>query len=115
MPVEIYSQGNVIVVEGKFRRQSDGVLVDPDTVKLSLAIRAPEATELAGPVVEHVYGEGDVILRDEVGVYHADLLVDQAGTWWFRWWSDGEAGDVVASEEAEFEVRAAVTWPPAES
>jgi hypothetical protein len=82
-----------------FRDELLGGLIDPDVVKLS--VRTP-----AGTVTTYEYGEDAGVEKDDVGQYHADITVDEKGTWHYRWWS---TGDGQASEERHFTVRAART------
>lgn len=50
-----------------------------DPSALALKIKPP-----TGAVVTYAYG-GGVLLKDAVGAYHADITLDQAGAWNFRW------------------------------
>lgn len=97
MSYEKYRQGNLVKVSGEFRDQDLGGVVDPDVVKLT--VTKPDATQET-----FVYGDGDEIVRDDPGQYHADINADQAGIWFYYWWSTGNGQ---GAEEQQFEVLAA--------
>jgi len=73
-----------------FTVASSGAALDPDVVKLS--ILEPDET-----LTTYTYGVGSVIVKEATGKYYADIDVDQAGTWWARWFStgDGQAADEI--------------------
>ena len=58
---------------------TDAVDVAADPGGLTLKIKPP-----AGAVVSHAYGAG-VVLKDATGAYHADITLDQAGQYRWRW------------------------------
>lgn len=64
---------------------------DPPVAKL--IIRRP-----AGTLEERVFGEDPEMLRDDPGLYHVFVLLDEPGAWWFQWRGEGSAGPVVAGE-----------------
>lgn len=64
-------------------RDDDGELVDPDT--LSLSVRDPE-----GDVTTYVYGADPEVVRDSLGVYHADVEIGTPGMWVFAWSTTNE-------------------------
>lgn len=72
-----------------------GSAADPGA--LVLKYRKPNGT-----VVTLTYGVGSEITRDSLGNYHADIIVDQAGTWTYRFISTGNAA---GAEESFFAVR----------
>lgn len=65
-----------------------GVAADPGG--LALKVKAPNGT-----VTTYPYG-GGVVLKDAVGSYHADLILNQAGAWTWRW--EATAPNVGADE-----------------
>lgn len=69
-----------------------GVPTDPDTISVLWRRRG-------GPATTWVYGTDSEVVRDAVGTYHADILIDRAGTYYFRWVG---TGDVAAAEESSF-------------
>lgn len=89
--------GDLVRVEATFTDSVLGTAVDPDVVKLS--VKSPDDV-----VTTYVYLTDAEIVKDAVGEYHADIDVDQAGDWFYRWWS---TGDGQAAEEKRFKVRAA--------
>lgn len=42
----------------------------------------------SGVVTTYVYGASGELVKDSVGHYHADIILDAAGTWAWRWESD---------------------------
>lgn len=78
--------------DSEFRTLS-GVATDPALVRL-LARRPSGGTE--------IYNfPGDVVTKTEPGFYRAEFVVDEAGTWHFRWEA---AGNVDAILETQLEV-----------
>jgi hypothetical protein len=55
-----------------------GTAADPGT--LTLRVKAP-----SGTVATYLYGTAAEVVRDGVGAYHADILLDAAGMWVWRW------------------------------
>lgn len=65
-------------------RDADGVLTDPDS--LVLRVRDNEGT-----VTTYTYGEvGSPIVRDSLGVFHADVPLTAAGMWVISWETSNE-------------------------
>jgi phytoene dehydrogenase-like protein len=52
-----------------------------------------------GFVTQIVYPAGG-ITRDSAGVYHSDVTIAMAGSWWFRW--NGTGAIIAATEEPVF-------------
>jgi hypothetical protein len=69
------------------------VLTDPTDVEL--VIREPDGTETT-----EAYSPGDIV-RDSVGAFHLDLVVDAAGMWLWKWTGTGTAAGV---DEGSFTV-----------
>jgi hypothetical protein len=91
--------GDLVKVVGTFTGpDDDDAPVDPDMVKLSF--RDPSDN-----VTTWIYGSDDEIVKDSTGVYYALIDADEAGDWYYRWWSTG-AGQ--AAEEKQFTVRTAL-------
>lgn len=78
--------GNMVVLTAEIR--SSGALVDPDTVVLK--VRLPDAT----------VSEPEVV-RDDIGQYHADVVLGQPGRWFWRWETTGA---YIAASEGTFVV-----------
>lgn len=72
-------------------KDAAGVLADPTTVRLKW--RRFDA------VTTWVFGTDAEVVKDAVGLYHADIPVTDVGMHYFRW--EGE-GAVVAAEEGSF-------------
>lgn len=60
----------------------NGVATDPDTIVLKVS-------NPSGVKTTYTYGVGQTIVRDGVGQYHADILLNQTGRWWYRWEGTG--------------------------
>jgi len=75
----------------------DGDSVDPTVVKLSHRDPSLNVTHL-------VYGV-DAIVKETTGVYYFDIDADEAGVWYYRWWSTGTGQ---AATEKSFTVLAAL-------
>lgn len=58
-----------------------GAAADPGALRLK--VKSP-----AGTVMTYTYGVGGEIVRDGVGLFHADVALQAAGQWWWRWESD---------------------------
>jgi hypothetical protein len=86
-----YDIGDQVRVTGTFT--VSGVATDPTAVTL--------VVNAAGTSTTYTYGVGQTIVKDGVGVYHADLAINTAGVWAFRWAGTGAA---TAAEEDKFVV-----------
>ncbi|MDD5391188.1 MAG: hypothetical protein PHD37_17765 [Gallionellaceae bacterium] len=62
---------------------ADGGNVAGDPGALRLKVKTP-----IGTVTAYVFGASGEIVKDSVGHYHADILLDTIGTWAWRWESD---------------------------
>jgi hypothetical protein len=62
------------------------VLTDPTDVEL--VIREPDGTETT-----EAYSPGDIV-RDSVGAFHCDVVVDAAGIWSWKWTGTGTAAGI---------------------
>jgi len=97
MPYNIHDLGDVVRVSATFTDADTDALIDPDVVKLS--IRTP-----AGIVTTYTYGVGGSVVKQAVGQYYSVINSNQAGFWFYRWWS---AGYGQTAREKEFKVRTA--------
>lgn len=86
--------GDLIRVIATFREADTRALIDPDAVFLS--VLSP-----AGVLTTYEYGVGVDIVNDSVGIYHSDISADEAGRYYYRWWS---TGDGQAATEKYFDV-----------
>jgi hypothetical protein len=59
-----------------------GVSTDPTTV--TFIIRDPSGTETT-----YTYPPAGTIVKDDTGDYHADVTIDEAGLWYYRWTGTG--------------------------
>lgn len=83
-----YVLGNLSQVSVAFTDDAN-VPADPTTV--ICIIVEPDGTKTT-----YTYGTGDEVVRDGVGEYHLDLLIDAAGSWPYRW---AGTGAVIAADE----------------
>ena len=97
MPYNIYDFGELVKVSTTFKNATTGGVIDPDVVKLS--IRTP-----AGIVTTYTYGVDSDLIKEDVGQYYAMIDANQAGFWFYRWWSTGSGQ---TAKEKEFKVRTA--------
>lgn len=79
-------------------KDAAGVLADPTTVTLKWRVAGGATTTWTRPAA----GPDTQIVKDSVGVYHADIPTTEPGTHYFRW--EG-TGAVVAAEESTFSVK----------
>lgn len=75
----IYDVGDLVRVSATFKRGA--ALDDPTTV--TLKIRKGDGTSAT-----YTYALGQVI-RDSLGIFHADISLDVPGTWAYRWEGTG--------------------------
>lgn len=99
MSTHTHDLGDLVRVytETPFTNADTDAAIDPDVVKVS--VRDP-----AGDVTTYVYGTDDEVVRNGTGDYEMNIDADQAGTWFYRFWS---TGDGQAAEERKFVVRPA--------
>jgi hypothetical protein len=85
-PPNIYMQGAEPLVTAEFRNSTTGVLTDPNSVTL-------EVSQEGVVVYSYTYGVGGVVVKDDVGLYHANLDTTAwpAGTWWYTYIGTGAA------------------------
>ena len=55
-----------------------------DPTGLALKIREPDKT-----LTTLTFGVDNALVKDSVGNYHADVLLDQSGVWHWRWEASG--------------------------
>ncbi|HUS96803.1 MAG TPA: hypothetical protein VMX97_08705, partial [Hyphomicrobiaceae bacterium] len=76
------------------------VKVEADPTTVTLKVMTPQEVETT-----YVYGVDPDITRDADGRYHFDLLIDEAGDWFYSW---AGTGTVVVAEERKIRVRESV-------
>ncbi len=96
-----YIVGQLVRLSAAFT-DAAGAAADPDTVTLR---HRPMSVPGATLQTEIDPGEGTVIGRDGVGQYHADISMDDPGTYYWRWES---TGDAQAAAQGSFSVGAAL-------
>lgn len=95
--VKTYVTGNEAVLSAVFHQPGcSPVYVDPDTV--TLRVKDP-----SGNTTAYVYGTDVQVVQDSAGHYHANIDIDDAGTWYYRWEGDGS---YKAAAEGTFTVAA---------
>lgn len=81
MTCSTYAFGELIRFTGTFRKQSDQTLVDPTGVLLRITI-------YPNPPVELTLAGGQIV-RDSLGVFHADYTPVAAGNGAYSWEGTG--------------------------
>lgn len=94
MSINVYDIGDLARVTGTFEDE-DGVKTDPTGVTFHFQ-------DPSGNKVSYVYGVDAELAKDSTGIYHADVSVDEVGTWHYRWTSTGTGS---SSEEKQFVVK----------
>jgi hypothetical protein len=87
-----YDVGDVVRATASFK--VGGVLTDPSTI--TFKYKNP-----TGTIATKLYSLGEVT-KDSTGIFHYDLPVDAAGTWYYRWSSTGTAA---GAAEVQMQVR----------
>lgn len=70
------------VIPGTTFRDAAGAPTDPTGISL-------EVLKPSGASTTYTYGVGGEIARDGVGVYHALVVLDEAGEWHYTWRGTG--------------------------
>lgn len=91
MAINTYDVGDLVRVSGEFKA-SGGALSDPTVVYVKY--KDPSGNETTKQ-----YGVDAAVVKDATGQYHLDIDVDEAGTWYYRWYSTGTGQ---AAKEVEF-------------
>lgn len=86
-----YDVGDEVRCTGTFT-DSGGSVQDPTAVFFKYE-------DPSGAVTTKQYVTDPEVVRDSVGVYHLDIDVDEAGMWWWRWYSTGSGQ---AADEDQF-------------
>ena len=93
-----YDLGDKVKVSATFTDPDDSeAAYDPSVVKVS-------HKDPSGNVTTWTYGTDSEVVKDSTGNYHALIDADEAGTWYYRWFSTGTGQ---AAEEQQFRVKAA--------
>lgn len=95
MSVQPISIGDIVVISALFETAA-GADIDPTAVFCK--VRDP-----SGNVSTLQYGVDGALVKDSIGNYHADIDADEAGTWYYRFYSTGTGK---AADESSFEVSA---------
>jgi hypothetical protein len=84
MSVEVWTPGDMarIVLH---TRDAAGYSADPDVLRLR--VNPP-----AGAVTQYTYGQAAEIVREGLGLYRADILLNAAGIWAWKWETQGPTG-----------------------
>lgn len=93
MPIETFVTGNLVRVSMTLK-DSAGTLIDP--TGLTFTYKPP-----TGNATTWTFGVDSELVKDGVGLYHADIDANQAGKWRYRWESTGTGQ---AAKEGEFEI-----------
>lgn len=90
--INLYKKGQKVRCSVQFK-VSD-VLTDPTTVTF-------KSKKPSGSITTLVYGADAAVVKDGVGLYHADVTTDEKGEWNFRFEGTGVC---TAVEEAAFNI-----------
>ncbi len=96
MAVNEYQVGDLVRCSTLFTN-ADDVATDPDNVFMQY--RDP-----AGNITSLEYGVDAAVVRDSAGAYHADVDVDEAGDWWYRFYGVKDDGTFQGANETPFRV-----------
>lgn len=77
MPDPAYIIGEVVRLSLRVADLT-GLAADPGTVTLKIKPGA-------GAVTDYLYGSAPEVVRDDAGLYHADIELTAAGLWAYRW------------------------------
>lgn len=88
-----WQYGNAITLTGEFENE-DGDLTDPPVAKVSVL-------DPSGTLTTYQFGVDVEVTNESTGVYSIDILGNQVGIWYYRWFSD--TPDEV-SREVHFEI-----------
>lgn len=75
-----YDVGDLARITGTWTDASGKI--DPDVVRF-------ECHSPSGVAVVYEYGVDTELVRDSLGVYHADVSIVESGWWYYRFWSTG--------------------------
>jgi hypothetical protein len=92
--INSYLIGNSARVSVTFRDAASRANVDPGLTQL--LVKAPDLT-----VTTYVYGVDMGLVKDNTGLYHFDIDLNQAGAWSYRWLGTGANQ---AASEGQFTV-----------
>ncbi len=86
-----YDIGDLVRVSGTF--QVGGSDTDPTAVTI-------KHLDPSGNLTTWLYLTDPEVIRDAVGQFHADIDIDEAGQWWYRF--EGTGAAQAAGEETFF-------------
>jgi hypothetical protein len=89
--VNNYDVGDEVRVTGTFT-DSAGTEQDPNAVFF-------QYEDPSGTVTALAYPADAALVKDDTGIYHVDIDVDEAGMWHWRWYSTGVGQ---AADEGQF-------------
>lgn len=73
-----YNKGQAIICSATFQDGVSGSYIDPTTVTF-------HDLDPSGNNADHIYGVDPGLVKDSVGHYHYNLLLDEVGNWHYRW------------------------------
>lgn len=103
-----YIRGALARIDAEIRNNND-VLTDPTALKVRF--RKPN-----GEIITHDW-PGEDVVKDLTGKFHTEILLDEAGSWEFRWEATGNVqvpgGGVLLVEPSAFDAPSAQPKPTA--
>lgn len=91
-----YDIGDRVRLTATFQDAITGVVADPTGI--TLRTKSP-----TGTAAVYTYPGDPKIVKEGVGIYHADIDVTASGNWSYKW---AGTGSIVAAEESVFFVKA---------
>lgn len=86
-----YHVGDKITIYGTWTNAA-GVATDPGSI-------FAKYKDPAGTVTTYTYSVDAELVKDSAGIYHVDIDADEAGMWYYRFYStgSGQASSTIAS------------------
>lgn len=90
----IYDIGDVPRIRATFTSGTPAVVVDPTTIKFKYRVPGALTTTTL------TYGVDAALVKDATGIYHVDITIIIAGTWFYRWEA---TGSYACAEQGSFD------------
>jgi hypothetical protein len=100
MTINVYQKGDTVRVSAAFRNTA-GDLADPAVVTFWFTTPSEITTD-------YVYGVDAELVKDSAGMYHVDILANQAYRWKYQFHGSGNNIEMVEKDEFDVEPSAFV-------
>lgn len=94
MPKVVHDYGEVVRARNTYTNPDTGAVTDPLTVQVEL--RKPDGT-----LTTYVYGTDAELTKISVGLYQMLILLNQTGTYRWRWTATTADGPTVDNDECD--------------